>query len=389
MKKLFFLLFVIINNILFAKPPSFEFYFEPDEILIIEKHQNIVNNLKQREEKNKIHLSISEINQNSYTFEGVFTTYSRTVPKEKEFKKEEEYISHFTLLPNGEYIVEEKYKFPNLQSIPSFPEIPSLKEIPKTWEKPAKEVINLFDINLKITIPLMVRYTYLGEEEILYYGKKVPTHKIQYEYDLNHKVIPGNGPIKLIKGKSKGIIFFSTESHMPLYEEQNLFYDFLLKNNQNFMESFGIKTWYKKIKKIKKEEIAEKLNQIPSKENFSIRQQDRGISIDLNQVLFDFNSYNLNENAKNTLDSILEILKKYPNQEIQISGHTDDIGSENYNQELSEKRAKAVAEYLIQNGLSENQISYIGYGDKKPLYPNNTPENRAKNRRVEILIITE
>ncbi len=389
MIKKILILLCFFNTLIFSKPPSFEFDFEPNEIFIIEKYQRVFNHLQEREEKNKIHLTLIEKNPDFYGFNGVFTTYSRMIPKEKEFKKEEEYISNFQILPNGEYIVDEKYKFPNLQSIPSFPKIPSLQEIPKNWKKPAKEIINLLEINKKIVVPFMVYYTYLGQEEILYYGNKVPAHKIQYEYELNHKVVPATGPIQFIKGKSNGIVFFSTELHIPLYEEQKIFYDFLLKNNQNYKESFSIKTWYKKIKKINKEEIVEKLNKLPDQENFTIRQQERGISIDLHQILFDFDSYELKDNAKKTLNAIIQILKKYPDQEIQISGHTDNIGKESYNQELSERRAEAVAKYLIQNGLSENQISYKGYADKKPLYPNDSEENRAKNRRVEILIITE
>ncbi|MFN3603837.1 MAG: OmpA family protein [Leptonema sp. (in: bacteria)] len=371
------------------KPPSFEFYFEPDDILIIEKFQHVINKHTEREEKNKIHLSIKEIKNDSYHFDAVFTTYVRKLPTEKEFKKEEEFFSSFIIQNDGQYLVEEKYKFPNVQSIPTFPQIQDTKELPKKWQKPGKEVINLLEINLKIFVPFIVDYTYLGTEEIDYFGKKVLAHKIQFGYELKHKVVPGEGPIQFIKGNTKGILYFSPEMHIPLYDEQNLFYEFTLKNQKPIREIFFIKTWYKKIKKINKENLEENLKQIQNKENFTVRNQERGIAIDLDNILFDFDSYSLKEKSKKTLDSIIEILKKYPNQEIQISGHTDNIGDENYNQELSEKRAKTIAEYLIQNGIPENQISYKGYGDKKPLHPNDTPENRKKNRRVEILIITE
>lgn len=390
-KKFFFVwVFYFFLFSLNSKSPSFEFYFQEDEILIVDKFQYVMNQNSEREEKNKIHLSVKEIQQEDgiYSFDGVFTTYTRILPKEKEFKKEEEYLSSFKIKKNGEYIVDEKYKYPNIQSLPTFPEIKNLDQIPPKWEKQGKEIINLLDMNLKIMIPFIVKYTYLGKETLHYYGQDVIVHKIQYEYELNHKVVPGNGPIKHIKGKTKGIIYFSTEMHIPLYDEQNLFYEFLLKNNQIFRETFFIKSWYRKAKKINKKELKEKFNPIQN-ENFTIRENERGISIDLNSILFDFDSYELKENSKQTLDQIIEVLKQYPNQEIQILGHTDNIGDENYNEELSEKRAKTVVEYLLQKGLSENQISYKGYGSKKPLYPNDSPENRAKNRRVEILIITD
>jgi len=123
--------------------------------------------------------------------------------------------------------------------------------------------------------------------------------------------------------------------------------------------------------------------------NFTVNETEQGIRLVLKNILFDFDSYTLKDEAKQTLDAIYEILKDHPDREVQISGHTDNIGKEDYNLELSEQRAKVVAEYLLQKGLKEDQISYKGYGSSKPIVPNDSAENRAKNRRVEILILTE
>ena len=70
-----------------------------------------------------------------------------------------------------------------------------------------------------------------------------------------------------------------------------------------------------------------------------------------------------------------------------VYGHTDDVGSQAYNQELSEKRARAVRDYLVEAGIGQEIITTKGFGKTKPLVPGTTPEARAKNRRVEVEIV--
>ena len=107
------------------------------------------------------------------------------------------------------------------------------------------------------------------------------------------------------------------------------------------------------------------------------------------KILFDFNKYNLKKSAEEILVQLIKELKNIKFKEIIIEGHTDSIGSEVYNLKLSKKRAKAVANFLIQNGVPEEKIKIIGYGEKKPIASNKTEIGRAKNRRVEIKIIKE
>ncbi|MCM0756575.1 OmpA family protein [Desulfovibrio aminophilus] len=78
------------------------------------------------------------------------------------------------------------------------------------------------------------------------------------------------------------------------------------------------------------------------------------------------------------------LLKQRPELEIVVEGHTDSIGTEVYNQGLSERRAKSVADWLVKNGIDSQRIESVGYGKMKPKYDNSTAEGRALNRRVEI-----
>jgi len=88
----------------------------------------------------------------------------------------------------------------------------------------------------------------------------------------------------------------------------------------------------------------------------------------------------------NELDRIAQILVKYPQTTIVVEGHTDSVGSDTYNQQLSERRAWSVQRLLVQRGVSEARITPIGYGETRPVASNDTPEGRQMNRRVEIRI---
>ncbi|WP_163327937.1 OmpA family protein [Desulfurobacterium thermolithotrophum] len=103
-------------------------------------------------------------------------------------------------------------------------------------------------------------------------------------------------------------------------------------------------------------------------------------------VLFGFNSYQLKPEAKETLRRLARTLSQNPDTVIVISGFTDSTGSFDYNVGLSEKRAESVKNELVLNGVDPTRILVFGCGPKKPIAPNNTPEGRALNRRVEILV---
>ena len=111
-----------------------------------------------------------------------------------------------------------------------------------------------------------------------------------------------------------------------------------------------------------------------------------GLVIRLGEILFNTDSYTLKKDAKDTVDNIINAIKQtYPDREIIVEGHTDNTGEANYNQALSEKRAKTVADYILPK-LEHDKLSYRGFGDKEPIASNDNPDGRQKNRRVDIII---
>ena len=111
------------------------------------------------------------------------------------------------------------------------------------------------------------------------------------------------------------------------------------------------------------------------------------MNLDSHAIQFEFNKAVLLSMNREVLSRIAGILLSSKGYSIKVHGHTDDVGSQAYNLELSEKRAEAVRDYLVQAGISSEIITTKGYGKSKPLLTAKTPEARAKNRRVEVEIV--
>lgn len=103
-------------------------------------------------------------------------------------------------------------------------------------------------------------------------------------------------------------------------------------------------------------------------------------------VLFGFDQSDISNDAKVSLDKLVTVLNYYPDTDIEVQGHTDSKGSNNYNQKLSEQRASAVAGYLTNQSIANRRINIKGFGESTPKYNNSTENGRTENRRVEFLI---
>ena len=121
--------------------------------------------------------------------------------------------------------------------------------------------------------------------------------------------------------------------------------------------------------------------------NIKLQRIEIGKGIALNNIFFEYKKVELSRESKVELQRILKLMEKYPKLEIEVSGHTDNIGGDEYNKSLSLRRAKSVVNYLVKNGISSNRLVAKGYGFDKPISTNDTDEGRKKNRRSEITII--
>jgi len=118
-----------------------------------------------------------------------------------------------------------------------------------------------------------------------------------------------------------------------------------------------------------------------------VERVEEGIKVEFNEkILFDFSKAEIGDSAKKNLDALVQILNKYPNTNIEIQGHTDSRGTDEYNMGLSERRAETVKSYLAAQGIDPSRMTTKGFGESAPAYSNDTQEGMAQNRRVEFLI---
>jgi len=125
----------------------------------------------------------------------------------------------------------------------------------------------------------------------------------------------------------------------------------------------------------------------PQKNDLKKKIFEKGKSIVLENIYFSFDEAELLPRSIEELNKLIAIMKKYPNMKIEIQGHTDNTGSQDYNLKLSAERALVVKEFLLERDILATRLQHKGYGSSKPIVANDTDEHRKKNRRVEILIL--
>jgi hypothetical protein len=114
---------------------------------------------------------------------------------------------------------------------------------------------------------------------------------------------------------------------------------------------------------------------------------EKGAKVVLNNIFFDFNKSTLRPTSYKALNSLLTMLKQYPTMVVEISGHTDNVGSMEYNQKLSENRTNVVRDYLVRNGINPKNIAAFGRSFRQPIASNDTEQGRQMNRRTEFKIV--
>jgi outer membrane protein OmpA-like peptidoglycan-associated protein len=133
-----------------------------------------------------------------------------------------------------------------------------------------------------------------------------------------------------------------------------------------------------------REKLQQQLNII-----LDTRESARGLIVNMSDVLFDTGSANLKPGAREKLARVAGVLLTYPALEIAVEGHTDSVGGDEYNQGLSERRAASVRKYLVSQGIPQQTIDAMGFGESRPVVANTTAAGRQQNRRVELVISGE
>jgi len=127
---------------------------------------------------------------------------------------------------------------------------------------------------------------------------------------------------------------------------------------------------------------------LASSEAASVRREGDMLAVMFkSDMTFDFNSATVRPGLYTEIDRVSSVMQRYPQTLIRVEGHTDNIGTESYNMDLSRRRAQAVSSLLVQRNISSHRIENIGFGEANPIASNNTESGRQMNRRVEIKIV--
>ncbi|WP_411824517.1 OmpA family protein [Leptospira sp. 'Mane'] len=420
MKPIFFFLLIsfLYSPYLFAVESTsvlLQWKWKQNQVLELNEYHDVLFRLgKQtaaREDKNRVLLKTVKCDTTSCQVDALFNTYIRFGKTEGPYRKDKDFKSNFTIFRNGKYEVADEYVMPNLRSFPSFPETPVSPG--DTWKIPAEESFDFPGERIKIAVE--PEYYFHGKSKWAYEDKEGVAEKITYTYpiyydSLSKKDKTNNAPNKIF-GFARGTVFFNAEKGIPEYKDVKLSYTFVLPDGTIQEANFHIHGLYQTRKSLNanekekfKDDVLQDLivggetnsgkgKDDPAKEDpspISVRTTEDGVTFSLDSILFDFNDSKLKPEAEEAVRKIAEILKKHPDREIRVAGHTDNVGKKDYNLKLSEERAKSVLHKLVEDHkMDEDHISFKGYGDEIPVAPNDSEENRKKNRRVEITLVLD
>ncbi|MBN2736432.1 MAG: OmpA family protein [Spirochaetales bacterium] len=340
---------------------------------------------------NKIAFEVLKVDKGAGLIRGVFQV-SEMEGSTLYRLRDEEFLAEYWRSPLGEYKPSKREQLmPLTRNIPLFPE----KEIEPgaTWKAMGEEVHDFrpFGIDVPIHIPVEVNYVFVSVEK----SEKGKIAKINLKYEFNYPLkdllkIPGSHPVLVIGRVDQNYYWNLDRGHVEHYEDSfDVLYHF---NDYRAYEFVGTSAGrLVEMQEMDKKKLAEEIQNTIDQQGLkdtSVKEEDTGVTITFENIQFLPESSVLVAEEKEKLNKISSILKKYPERDILISGHTARFGTEESSQLLSEERAKSVGEYLLSLGIRRpDQLIYRGFGSRKPLGDNSTEEGAQKNRRVEMTIL--
>lgn len=376
---------------------SYEFYWKlnTNEILRVKSFvkQNVYTNnsfARYVEIINKASVDVkskSAINDRTYySVDGIYYVFSKDYLKDKEFKLEETHSSRYLLEDTGRMIISKEYLMPVSRDIPVF--VSRKLKVGDEWFHKGREVhkigfSQLYDI---VEIEFNTYYKFLHTTNID--NRELAVFEVKYGFA---NVFPRARVIRYLSGSSQMKYYWDINAGKPSFVTEEYFFNAIYDNGMSVVYSGSSEGYLEVVNKWKEDSRTEILSKVQEtlkdQKGVSISTNENEINISIPDIVFDFNSYEVREEFKLILSNLSQKIINHREIDIIVEGHTDDIGSDEYNQKLSEARAREVARILTESGISSDRVSYIGYGKRKPKFPNTSPENRAKNRRVEIKLL--
>jgi outer membrane protein OmpA-like peptidoglycan-associated protein len=345
---------------------------------------------------NRIAVEILSVSEGRGRHKAVFQTSERgllaggAVSAGRSFQWAREYNSEFERDSLGRMSIDKKYFMPVVRDVPVFP---GRSISPgERWAYEGHEVHYFregFGIQEPYRIPFTANYVFLGERS--WKGKACAAFTVNYRINLTPKAAGGKiWPVK-ITGESDQTVYWDNVMGQPVAYNENFRYIFELSNGRVFEYRGVAEAEIVESARMDKEQIAgdiaEEIRRLDIPE-VSVRVVDEGITISLDDIRFQPDSAKMLPGENEKLDKIVDILRRYQERDIMVSGHTALAGTAEGRRKLSVERASVVADYLIEKkARPQERVVVRGFGSDRPVADNSTEEGRRKNRRVEITIL--
>lgn len=343
---------------------------------------------------NKISVEVTDTRGDAGYNVVTFQTSERAYGSQRTYQWSEDYTSEFWRDGRGAYTIDPSYFMPVVRDVPLFPE--GDVQPGQSWVAQGSETHDLrnsFGIPQPFSFPVTANYAYTVNET----RNGVACAVITIGYEIFHAVVPPQGttgmyPVR-IAGYSHQRYWWDLANRRPVYYTED--FDFVFSFNTGDEVEYAGKADGELVEAqpLDRSRVAGEIQQEIQKQGIpdvTVKPTDQGVTITLENINFPPNSDSLLPSEQDKIQRIAEILKKYPDRDIAVTGHTaraPGYTEEDY-QNLSDQRARAVANYLLSLGArTAEQITARGMGARVPIGDNSTDEGRRKNRRVEITIL--
>ena len=299
-------------------------------------------------------------------------------------------VSVFKIDEQGSMTMLEDNGYPSFRSFPSFPK----KEISKgdSWEAKAIRAVDPTGEGLITRMPIYIQYTYQRDqvfnEKDVYVIKAVWATRYGYGAGTSYQDFDGDPNLKSATGKHDATLYVDKQTGAALLIRDNVDEAFTYNDGRKIAYKGTISLFTDYPSGVEEDVILPAINRLIAESDIEYEKTDSGYMLIIRDLQFVANKAELLPDEKNRLDQIAALLKKVPKNMILIEGHTARVGDESDEMQLSLDRAHTIVAEMTSRGLSKEQFITRGSGGTKPVADNDTPEGRARNRRVEITILT-
>ena len=397
MNKRFFtyLILLLVNFLLYSQSVTLQYNGTSNYILtertdLRRYDNNKYDGLTSREVKSFITPSY---NNSDKIYDGLFYVEQDTRHLSANIDKgiHDAIASVFKIDDHGEMTMLEDNGYPTFRSFPSFPK----KEISKgdSWEAKAIRAVDPTGEGIITRMPIYVQYSYTGEQ--IFNGREVYIIKAlwatRYGYGIgsSYQDFDGDPNLKSASGKHDATLYIDKLTGAALLIRDNVDEAFIYNDGKKIAYKGTISLFTDYPSGVEEDIILPAINRLIADSDIEYEKTDSGYMLIIRDLQFVANKAELLPDEKNRLGQIAELLKKVPKNMVLIEGHTARVGDESDELQLSLDRAHTIVNELTARGLSKDKFITKGSGGTKPVADNDTPEGRARNRRVEITILTK